>query len=57
MENNFEDITGDEILKGTPVSVGRIVARVCVVPDLEDARHIKVRFLFNYIFNTILISI
>ena len=45
MENNYPDITGNEVIKGTPVSVGRIVARVCVAPNLEDAVNIKVKLL------------
>ena len=42
MENQFANISSDQILKATPVSVGRIVARACVVPNLEDAVNIQV---------------
>ena len=42
MNETIENISDGEVVKGTPVSVGRIVARVCVAPNLEDAVNIRV---------------
>ena len=42
LEEQFSNIVGDVKLKGTPVSKGKVVGRVCVAPFLEDAINIKV---------------
>ena len=47
MDNNLPEISGTEGIKGTPVSFGKIMARVCVAPNLEDAVNIQVNFKMN----------
>ena len=52
MHNRFANLSAEKALKATPVSVGRIVAKVCVAPNLEDAVNIEVGFqTINYTLN------
>jgi len=41
-EIDYSKIIGDVEIKGTPVCKGKVVARVCVAPTIDDAIHIKV---------------
>ena len=37
-------VNGAITLKGTPVSAGKVEARVCVAPNIEDAVNLKVSY-------------
>jgi hypothetical protein len=52
LENEIK-ITGKEVIKGTPVCVGRLVARVYVAHNLDEAVNIQV---FICVLNMILLK-
>ena len=41
-------MNGSVKLSGTPVSNGKVKARVCVAEDITEADNIEVNYFYNY---------